>query len=55
MKYKASFIGRKLGAIGKFYRISVIVEGANETEARDNLYKTHEHLQGLILKPVKGG
>lgn len=49
MKYIASFIGRKAGAIGRFYPITAETHGDNEDEARLNLYDRYEHIQQLKL------
>lgn len=44
MKYKIKFIGRQIGAIGKFYNHTVIVEANSEEEARLKLYDKFEHI-----------
>jgi hypothetical protein len=52
-KYKASFIGRKNDAIGKTYKISTIVEGNDENEAKLNLYNRYDLITNLKLKKSK--
>jgi hypothetical protein len=52
-KYKASFIGRKIDAIGKTYKISTIVEGNDENEAKLNLYNRYDLITNVKLKKLK--
>jgi len=52
-KYRAKFQGRTKGAIGIFYDISAITEGATEEEAKLNLYNKYEHLSLLTLTKIK--
>jgi hypothetical protein len=42
MKYRVSFIGRTLGAIGMFYPIVAEVEAASEDEAWLSLYDRYD-------------
>ena len=49
-KYLATFIGRKVGAIGIRYQISVMVEAANKEAAELRLYDSYEHISNLELK-----
>lgn len=53
MKYRATFTGRKLGAIGIFYSITAEVEGETEEQARLNLYERFEHIHGLKLAQLE--
>lgn len=53
MRYRAKFVGRKLGTIGITYLIEDIVEADNEEAARLKLYDTYEHIHGLDLTPIK--
>jgi hypothetical protein len=48
--YVATFIGRQVGAIGKFYGITAHVEARNEAEATLSLYDRYEHISQLELK-----
>jgi hypothetical protein len=50
MQYKATFTGREVGAIGKFYPITAVAKGKNEEEARLNLYEKWDHITGLKLE-----
>jgi hypothetical protein len=52
MKYRLEFLGRKVGAIGIFYQISVTLEASTEDEARLKIYDTHEHISGLKVTEV---
>lgn len=52
MRYSARFTGRTKGAIGIFSAFSKEVEGATLKEAIENLYETHEHIQGLRMRPL---
>lgn len=47
--YKATFTGREVNAIGIFYPITTTVQGANEEQARINLYDRYDHIMGLVL------
>jgi hypothetical protein len=47
--YRASFTGRKVGAIGITYFIIDYVEAENEEQARLKLYDRYEHITGLKL------
>lgn len=49
-KYKFTFIGRKVGAIGKTYKIVSTVTAENIDSAKLSLYDNYEHIQ--ILKIV---
>lgn len=50
-KYKFSFIGRQVGAIGIFYKITATVEAENIEAAKLRLYDKYDHIQQL--KQVK--
>jgi hypothetical protein len=49
MKYQLVFYGRKVGAIGIMYWITVTIEASSEDEARIKIYDTHEHISGLVV------
>lgn len=49
-KFKASFVGRLVGAIGKVYKINETIEAINEQEAENKLYNKYEHITNLIIK-----
>ena len=53
-KYKFTFLGVKLGAIGKRIKFTVTTEAENFEAAKLKLYDTHEHIQILKVnnKPV---
>lgn len=51
MKYIASFVGRKVGAIGVTYPIAAETHGKNQDEARINLYDRYECISCLKLTP----
>lgn len=51
-KYQAKFIGRQLGAIGKFYRINICIIANNEEHAIKKLYEKYEHITDLKLKLI---
>jgi len=47
---RVSFIGRKLNAIGIFYRIySLVPKGSTTQEAREYLYDQHEGITQLTF------
>ncbi len=52
--YRATFVGRKAGAIGVFDRWCMTVQGVDETHARYRLYEHHgfEHIQFLSLTEI---
>lgn len=52
-KYKATFTGREVNAIGIFYKIETITEGNTEDEARLKLYEKYEHIQELKLIEIE--
>jgi len=56
-KYKITFTGRLIGAIGIFYKITDTVQAANEKDAILALYNKYEHIHQpkvkLINKPTK--
>lgn len=43
-KYTFSFIGVKIGSIGKRKKFKVTTEAENFEDAKLNLYDTHEHI-----------
>jgi hypothetical protein len=47
--YTAHFIGRELGAIGAFYRITTTIQAPDKDSARMSLYDRYEHIQCLSL------
>lgn len=52
-KWKATFNGREVGAIGVFSDFEIIVAGVDEEAARLAIYETHEHLRDVKLRPVE--
>lgn len=52
MKYRVTFKGRKAGAIGIFYPISIVVEADDPEAAKLKAYDEHEHCHGMVCKPV---
>lgn len=50
--YKATFTGRKINAIGIFYKITDTVEAENEEQARLKLFEKYEHIQSLKLNQI---
>ncbi len=53
-KYTFSFLGVKLGAIGKRVKFKVTTEAENFEDAKLKLYDTHEHITITMVngKPV---
>ena len=51
--YKATFYGRKVGAIGIRYLIEDTVSADNKEAARLKLYDKYEHISDLKLKEVE--
>lgn len=49
MKYRITFHGRQLGALGVTSVFTVEVEAENEVAARAKLYDTHEHIAVLAV------
>lgn len=55
MKWKAEFVGRKVGAIGTRHAITHEFESTDDPEqANLDLYKTHEHIGWLRLTNEHG-
>ena len=52
-KYKFTFLGVKLGAIGKRVKFTVTTEAENLESAKLKLYDTHEHIQILSVNGIK--
>lgn len=52
-RYRATFTGRKIGALGVSYRIETEVMGNDEDRARINLYDKFEHIKELRLCEVE--
>lgn len=52
MKYRVTFTGRKVGAIGIFQAFTVEVEANNAKDALMKVYDTHEHIHGAIIKVI---
>ena len=56
MKFRLDFTGRRIGAIGIFYRITLIVEASNPEGAAWKAYETHEHIylgvDGVLVTPM---
>lgn len=50
-KYKISFTGREINAIGKFYSYSKTVQADDLDSAVLRLYDTHDH---IFVKTVNG-
>lgn len=51
-KYKASFSGRTINAIGVSYSIDTTVMGKNKENAKLNLYNDYENISSLTLKEI---
>lgn len=51
-EYVCTFIGRNLGAIGKFSKFKVKVLATDEDDARKQVYLTHESVVDFKAKPV---
>lgn len=47
--FKFSFVGRKVGAIGKTYKINVTYSEFNQSKAFEQLYTEYEHISTLCL------
>jgi len=45
-RYRLDFYGRRVRALGASGSQVVDVEAANEEEAREKAYETHEHISG---------
>jgi hypothetical protein len=54
MKWKLDFVGRKVGAIGIRYPITITVEAESANEARLKAYDTHEHISDMHAKLLTG-
>lgn len=54
-KFKLSFRGRQVGAIGIMQGFSVEIEAEDERAAVLKLYDTHEHIMGLRIRVVPEG
>ena len=53
-KYRITFIGRLIGAIGIHYQHKVDVEADSEDSAIEKLYETHEHIMVLTIEEIGG-
>lgn len=51
--YKVKFIGRHVGAIGAFAKISTTIKAETEEQARLKLYDEYEHIQQLEISEVR--
>lgn len=51
--YKVRFIGRHVGAIGAFARISTTVKAESEEQARLKLYEEYQDISQLEISEVK--
>lgn len=51
--YKATFVGRRVLAIGITHRVETEVNGIDPEDARLNLYDRYEHISNLELTEVK--
>ncbi len=47
--FKFSFVGRKAGAIGIFYKINTSIRATDKQHALNLLYTDYEHIQGLKM------
>lgn len=54
-KFKLSFTGREVSAIGKTYKITATIEAENEKAAILKLYEKYEHIQSLTVNGHKPG
>lgn len=52
-RWRVTFTGRKVGAIGIFHDCMVEVEAPTEEAARHALYQTHEHISGARFERVR--
>ena len=52
MRWKCTFIGRLVGAIGIMHPCEVIVEARDEAEARMRCYDTHDHIMSFAAVTV---
>ena len=48
-KYKCTFRGRKVNAIGIFYKIAIFIEANNIEEVNEKLYEKYEHISELKI------
>lgn len=51
--FKARFIGRQAGAIGRFEEVAVMVSAENKEKARLKLYDEYEHIQNLEIEEIE--
>jgi PII-like signaling protein len=52
-KWNVSFNGRKVGAIGIFYDVEIIIEAIDENEVIEKLYEQYEHIKRLKITLVE--
>lgn len=55
IKYRCTFTGRKVGAIGIFYRHTVEVTAHTPEAARLACYETHDHISDLVVTDLSTG
>lgn len=59
MRYRATFIGRKVGAIGLQCHVVTACEGADAADAKLDVYARFEHIvgaaAGIKLTPLADG
>lgn len=54
-RYRCTFYGRKVGAIGIKSWYELTIDAPDPEAARLKLYDTHEHIEGLRVVPLEGG
>lgn len=54
-KFKLSFTGREVTAIGKVYRITATIEAKTEQAAILKLYEKYDHITALTVNGHKPG
>lgn len=53
VRWKATFVGRPVGAIGSFDPYTIEVVAATRNQANLAIYATHEHLRDVVLEVVE--
>ena len=52
-KWNVAFNGRKVGAIGIFYDVEIIIEAVDEQEVIEKLYEQYEHIKRLKITLIE--
>jgi hypothetical protein len=52
-RYKCTFIGRRVGALGVRHRITLTVDAWTEADAKFACYEEHEHISSWTAEEIR--